>query len=75
MEREMIDAVGLVFEEAYAEALKDVFNRTKTAQAGGKVENTVERARVVPLHFRNSIKGWLIRVETRTLSEIGMPWN
>jgi len=74
MEREMINALGFVHDESYADGLRDIFNKSQVAMAGGKPDNTRERARVVPVHFRNSIKGWLVKVDERPIEEIGKPW-
>lgn len=71
---EHIEAVGIMFDEGTAYAARDSYNTTKLLLAGGNENNLVERAYVQMIAFRGSIKGWLVRLETRDTMTVGEPW-
>lgn len=71
---DLVNAVGFAFDETEAVAMASAFDRERLFAAGGKIENTVERAWIRPVAYRGSIKGYLVQVEKRDTDCVGVHW-
>lgn len=71
--QDLLDHIAICNEQHFAKAVAIAFDAEKLV-AGGKVENTIERAYVKPIGHRNTITGWIVLVEKRDLDCVGQPW-
>jgi hypothetical protein len=73
--QDLLDHIGICNALSHARLLAHQFDEEKLFSAGGKVENTIERAYVRPIGHRGSINGWIVLIEKREISCVGRPWE
>lgn len=72
----IINCVGILFDDRIAQAAMKAYNDEKTWSAGGDPNKTQSRAYLEMIGFHGSIKGWIVRTEERSFDDaaLGKPW-
>lgn len=69
-----IECLGIAYDEKAAHTMAGGFDAERLWMAGGKIQNTIERALIRMLSFKGSIKGWIVLIEKRDMSDVGHEW-